>query len=218
MKNLENSVIPIWKPKNIYSNTIVDIVRKATKSKAGHAGTLDPFAEGVLVVCTGEKTKIIQNIQSQSKRYLARISLGKETTTLDVFGDVLKKKKVPKINIKKVDSILEDFKGKIMQSPPAFSAIRRNNVRLYSLARKDIFIKLKPREVEFFSIKVRELKDSYIDIEVECSKGTYIRSLARDIAVKIGTVGHLHSLKRLSVGAFDRKKCEDFDFILDENL
>ena len=218
MKNLENSVIPIWKPKNIYSNTIVDIVRKATKSKAGHAGTLDPFAEGVLVVCTGEKTKIIQNIQSQSKRYLARISLGKETTTLDVFGDVLKKKKVPKINIKKVDSILEDFKGKIMQSPPAFSAIRRNNVRLYSLARKDIFIKLKPREVEVFSIKVRELKDSYIDIEVECSKGTYIRSLARDIAVKIGTVGHLHSLKRLSVGAFDRKKCEDFDFILDENL
>ena len=218
MKNLENSIIPIWKPKNIYSNTIVDIVRKATKSKAGHAGTLDPFAEGVLVVCTGEKTKIIQNIQSQSKRYLARISLGKETTTLDVFGDVLKKKKVPKINIKKVDSILEDFKGKIMQSPPAFSAIRRNNVRLYSLARKDIFIKLKPREVEVFSIKVRELKDSYIDIEVECSKGTYIRSLARDIAVKIGTVGHLHSLKRLSVGAFDRKKCEDFDFILDENL
>ena len=218
MRNLENSIIPIWKPKNIYSNTIVDIVKRVSKSKAGHAGTLDPFAEGVLVVCTGDKTKIISDIQSQNKRYLARIALGEETTTLDVFGDVLKRKKIPNIDMERIESTLKDFKGKIMQSPPAFSAVRRNNVRLYSLARKDIFIKLKPREVEVFSIKVTQLKKKYIDIEVKCGKGTYIRSLARDIATEIGTVGHLRSLKRLSIGDFDKKKCEDFKFILDENL
>ncbi|MAX09338.1 MAG: tRNA pseudouridine(55) synthase TruB [Candidatus Marinimicrobia bacterium] len=218
MKNLENSIIPIWKPKKIYSNTIVDIVKMVSKSKAGHAGTLDPFAEGVLVVCTGDKTKTISDIQSQSKRYLARIALGEETTTLDVFGDVIKRKKIPNIDMEKMESTLKNFKGKIMQSPPAFSAVRRNNVRLYSLARKDIFIKLKPREVEVFSIKVIQLKKKYIDIEVRCGKGTYIRSLARDIAIEIGTVGHLRSLKRLSIGDFDKKKCKDFEFILDENL
>ena len=218
MKNLENSIIPIWKPKKIYSNTVVDIVKRVSRSKAGHAGTLDPFAEGVLVVCTGDKTKSISDIQSQSKRYLARIEFGQETTTLDIFGDVLRKKKVPKIDMMEMESALKDFKGKVMQSPPAFSAIRRNNIRLYSLARKDIFIKLKPREIEVFSIKAKKLKENFLDIEVECSKGTYIRSLARDIATKIGTVGHLSSLKRLSVGVFDKKKCEDFNFILDENL
>ena len=218
MQDLQNSIIPIWKPKNIYSNTIVDIIKRLSKSKAGHAGTLDPFAEGVLVVCTGDKTKVISDIQSQSKRYLARIALGQETTTLDLFGDVLKRKTIPDIDMVRIESILKDFKGKIMQSPPAFSAIRRNNVRLYSLARKDIFIKLRPREVEVFSINVSQLKKKYIDIEVECGKGTYIRSLARDVAIKIGTVGHLSSLKRLSIGAFDNEKCQDFKFILDENL
>ena len=218
MKNLKNSIIPIWKPKNIYSNKIVDIIKKKSGSKAGHAGTLDPFAEGVLVVCTGEKTKNISEIQSQKKRYLARIVLGKETTTLDIFGDTLRRKKVPNLDLKKIESILQGFEGKIMQSPPAFSAVRKNSVRLYSLARKDIFIKLKPREVEVFSIKLKNLEDTYIDIETECSKGTYIRALARDIATKIGTLGYLDSLKRLRIGKFDKKECDKFKFILDENL
>ena len=218
MKDLDNSVIPLWKPKNVYSNRVVDIIKKITNSKAGHAGTLDPFAEGVLVVCTGNKTRTVAEIQSQDKEYLARIALGEETTTLDIFGDVLRKKDVPKISSKKVISALEHFKGKILQSPPAFSAVRKNSVRLYSLARKDIFIKLKPREVEVFSINLVGLKSNYIDINVKCSKGTYIRALARDIALKLGTVGHLSSLKRLCVGSFDRKKCEEFEFILNENL
>ena len=218
MKNLDNSVIPIWKPKNIYSNRIVDIIKKTANSKAGHAGTLDPFAEGVLVVCTGNKTRTISDIQSQDKEYLARVSLGKETTTLDIFGDVLRKKEVPEIDSKKVNLALDCFKGKILQSPPAFSAVRKNSVRLYSLARKDIFIKLKPREVEVFSIDLVGIDSNYVDINVKCSKGTYIRALARDIALKLGTVGHLSSLKRLSIGGFDRKKCKEFDFILNENL
>ena len=218
MKDLDNLIIPIWKPKNIYSNKIVDIVKKTANSKAGHAGTLDPFAEGVLVVCTGNKTKAITEIQSKNKEYLARVMLGKETTTLDIFGDTLREKKVPKISSKKAESVLEGFKGKILQSPPAFSAVRKNSVRLYSLARKDIFIKLKPREVEIFSINLLDLGDNYIDINVKCSKGTYIRALARDIAIKFGTVGYLSSLKRLSIGSFDRKKCEEFNFILNENL
>ncbi len=218
MKDLDNSVIPVWKPKNVYSNRIVDIIKKTANSKAGHAGTLDPFAEGVLVVCTGDKTKTIAEIQSQNKEYLARIALGKETTTLDIFGDVLREKDVPKIDSKKASSVLDCFKGKILQSPPAFSAVRKNSVRLYSLARKDIFIKLKPREVEVFSIELVGLESNYIDINVKCSKGTYIRSLARDIALKLGTVGYLSSLKRLSIGSFDKKKCEEFDFILNENL
>ena len=218
MKSLNNAVIPIWKPTSIRSNDIVNIIKKKYKLKTGHAGTLDPFAEGVLVICTGNKTKEVSKIQSQNKKYLAKVLLGKQTNTLDIEGDIIRRKSLPRLDENKIKNVLNTFKGKIMQRPPAFSALRKNSIRLYRLARKDIYINLKPREVEIFSIKLKKFKNNYLDIEVVCSKGTYIRSLAKDIAIKLGTVGYLYSLKRLSVGLFDKKDCDRFKFILDENL
>lgn len=211
MSDLNNTVIPIWKPKNIYSNDIVKYIRKKYNVKAGHAGTLDPFAEGVLIICTGSKTKTIEENQSLDKKYLASIALGEETNTLDFSGEIIRRSEVCRLTKAKVKKALKDFEGEIMQRPPAFSALRRNSVRLYRLARKDIYINLKPRPVKVISIKLISFGEKFIDIEVVCGKGTYIRSLARDIALRLNTYGHLTSLKRLSIGPYDKESCHMID-------
>ena len=218
MKNFNNIIIPIWKPKDIKSNDIVSIIRKKYNVKAGHAGTLDPFAEGVLIVCTGEKTKNVSNIQMNNKKYLAKIKLGERTNTLDIDGEVIQKKKIPILSKQKIKKVLNSFKGKVKQRPPAFSALRKNNVRLYQFARKDIYISLQARDVSIYAIKLLSFDSNYIDIEIECGKGTYIRSLARDIAAKLDTCGFLYQLKRISVGKFNEYDCKEFQFILDESL
>ncbi len=211
---MNNTIIPVWKPKNAYSNDIVNFIKKQYHVKAGHAGTLDPFAEGVLIICTGSKTKDMLESQSMSKKYLALISLGEETNTLDSTGDILKKKFVPKLTKSQIENVLKDFKGETMQRPPAFSALRKNSVRLYNLARKDIYINLKPRLVKILSIKLISFNQNSIELEVVCEKGTYIRSLARDISAKLDTCGHLKSLKRLSIGPYDKNSCKDINFKL----
>ena len=213
MENLSNTLIPVWKPKNIYSTDIVRFIRKKYHVKAGHAGTLDPFAEGVLIIATGSKTKLIEDNQSLSKTYRGVIELGRETNTLDVLGETFKEKPLIDITESKVKSVLSTFTGIIKQRPPAFSALRKNNVRLYKLARKDVYINLKPREVEIYSIELISFKTNLIEIEVKCGKGTYIRSLARDIALKLDTFGYLKSLKRLSVGPYNKDSCLNINFV-----
>ena len=212
MENLSNTLIPVWKPKNIYSTDIVRFIRKKYQVKAGHAGTLDPFAEGVLIIATGSKTKLIEDNQLLSKTYRGVVELGKETNTLDVLGETFKEKPLIGITESKVKSVLSTFTGIIKQRPPAFSALRKNNVRLYKLARKDVYINLKPREVEIYSIELISFKANLIEIEVKCGKGTYIRSLARDIGLKLNTFGYLKSLKRLSVGPYNREDCLNINF------
>jgi len=213
LENLSNTLIPVWKPKNIYSTDIVRFIRKKYHVKAGHAGTLDPFAEGVLIIATGSKTKLIEDNQSLSKTYRGVIELGRETNTLDVLGETFKEKPLIDITESKVKSVLSTFTGIIKQRPPAFSALRKNNVRLYKLARKDVYINLKPREVEIYSIELISFKTNLIEIEVKCGKGTYIRSLARDIALKLDTFGYLKSLKRLSVGPYNKDSCLNINFV-----
>ena len=214
MGNLENKLIPVWKPKNIYSNDIVKFIREKYNVKAGHAGTLDPFAEGVLIICTGSKTKTIEQSQLLDKKYLALIALGKETSTLDLEGEIIRKSYVPELEKDKIVRILKSFEGTVMQRPPAFSALRKNNIRLYHLARKDIYVNLKPRPVKITSIKLISFSKKSIKIEVVCGKGTYIRSLARDIALKLNTYGYLKSLKRLSIGPYDKKSCKEINLNL----
>ena len=213
MENLTNTLIPVWKPKNTYSTDIVRFIRNKYRVKAGHAGTLDPFAEGVLIIATGSKTKLIEDNQLLSKKYRGIIELGKETNTLDVLGETFKQKPLIDIRSDQVEKVLSSFVGTIKQRPPAFSALRKNNVRLYKLARKDVYINLKPREVEIYSIKLISFKNNLIEIEVECGKGTYIRSLARDVALKLGAYGYLKALKRLSVGPYDKDSCIDINFV-----
>tara|TARA_B100002052_G_C15862761_1_gene590915 strand:- start:590 stop:1246 length:657 start_codon:yes stop_codon:yes gene_type:complete len=217
LKSFNNTLIPVWKPVDVYSNDIVRAIGDKYSIKAGHAGTLDPFAEGVLIVCTGTETKKITENQILKKKYLATIHLGEETNTLDLLGEVIRKKSIDKkISRKDVEKALFKFKGTVMQRPPAFSALRRNNVRLYSLARKDIYISLKPRPVDIQSLRLVSMGENSIEVEVVCGKGTYIRSLAKDIALELGTLGYLKKLIRLEVGSYNKNSCYEIDSILGE--
>ena len=203
-----NYVIPMWKPVDWTSFDVVKKIRSHFKpAKVGHAGTLDPFAEGVLMLCTGEKTKSIESFMDQEKEYNAEIMLGSETDTLDITGIVVKTSQIPKINKQSILDVLFNFTGDIMQEPPMYSALKYNGKPLYKLARKEITVYRKKREVKIYSIELFDFSEDSINIKVKCGRGTYIRSLARDIALSLGTVGHLKSLKRTRIGDYDEKAC-----------
>ena len=201
-----DSVISIWKNSGM---TSFDVIRKVKSQigniKIGHCGTLDPFAEGILILCLGSSTKNISKYTNYEKEYVATIILGEETDTLDKTGKIINKKEVPDLSEKNVEEKIESFKGETLQIPPYFSALKFQGMRLYDFARQDIFIRKKPRMISIDDIKLLELKNNELKIYVKCSKGTYIRSLARDIAYKLDTVGHLISLKRIAVGPYSEK-------------
>ena len=186
-----------------------DVIRKIKqilgKVKIGHAGTLDPFASGVLVVAVGRKfTKRLDEFQAMQKQYMFTIQLGKITSTLDPEGEVEAECDVnTSLTQAHIEQECQVFVGDIQQMPPAFSAKRINGVRLYKLARQDVFVHLKPVEVRIDNIKFIYLKDNDLTIEVVCQKGTYIRQLGCDIARAMGTVGHLKSLVRTEIGSFN---------------
>ncbi|MDQ1265312.1 MAG: tRNA pseudouridine55 synthase [Bacteroidota bacterium] len=172
--------------------------------KIGHAGTLDPLASGLLIVCLGKSTKRISDFQNLPKKYIGFIKLGATTRTDD--------SEAPEDNIMSVDGLKEDsifqifdgFTGKILQVPPIFSAKKINGKALYKIARKhqESEIDIKPVEVEVYSIKPLKIELPYVELEVECSKGTYIRSLARDIGAALGCGGYLAGLRRTAIGDF----------------
>lgn len=216
MTDSKDAIFPIWKPQMI---TSTDVVRKVKSrfnlSKVGHCGTLDPFAEGVLIILSGNKTLESSKYMNTVKTYRATIVLGTETDTLDVLGKTIRVKALEnRFSNQDIEKVLTEFKGEIKQRPPAFSAKKINGVRLYKFARKDIFIHLKPvsiliDEIDFISFNGRELV-----IDVKCHKGTYIRQLGNDIAKKMGTLGHLKSLTRTSIGNYNFKntfQLEDID-------
>ena len=198
----------MWKPVDWTSFDVVKKIRGHIKpAKVGHAGTLDPFAEGVLMLCTGEKTKSIESFMDQEKEYVAEIILGSETDTLDITGEVVKTAHIPKLNKQSIQDVLLNYTGDIMQEPPMYSAIKYNGKPLYKLARKQITVSRKKREIRIYDIILQNFKVDSIYIKIKCGRGTYIRSLARDIALSLGTVGHLKRLKRTRIGDFDEKAC-----------
>ena len=196
-----DKILSIWKPVDMTSFDVIRIIKsKIKKNKIGHCGTLDPFAEGVLVVCMGKYTKKVQEIMSYEKMYKAKIRLGAETDTLDYTGDIIKSdKNVKNLNRKMLESIFENFIGEIYQVPPYYSAKKINGVKLCDLARKNIFIQKSPSRVKISKIELESFNNKEIIINVVCGKGTYIRSLCRDIAYKLNLATFLfHSLmKRL---------------------
>ena len=203
-----NSVIPMWKPVDWTSFDVVKKIRCQIKpAKVGHAGTLDPFAEGVLILCTGNKTKSIKSFMIQKKEYVAEIVFGSETDTLDLTGKIVKTDKISMPNKEHLQDVLSEFTGEILQEPPMYSALKINGQPLYKLARRGITIHRKKRMVKIYDILLMDIKEDSIQIKVKCGAGTYIRSLAYDIAVKLGTVGYLQSLKRIRIGDFDENKC-----------
>ena len=217
-----NATYPVWKPVNVVSNDIVKIAKKniCANGKVGHAGTLDPFAEGILVLCFGDETKKVPDIMAMKKEYLGKIKLGIETDTLDKTGEVYKTSTVPS-NIKDEDiiNVFNGFKGQLKQTPPAYSALKLNGKRLYEYARSGIRIIKKSREVVIYSLDLVDYNgfDSIL-FKTTCSSGTYIRSLAADLAKALGTHGYLEELQRLRVGKYTKQDCLSMEDLINGNI
>ena len=195
-------IFNIYKPKDLSSFSIVKKIKNITKEKVGHSGTLDPFADGVLVLGVGKSTKKLSNIIQFDKTYEGIIKLGEKTDSMDLTGNVVEEKEVSEISDQSLIDCEKKFVGELLQRTPMFSARKINGVRLYKLARKNIEIKTNPKLITIKSLKINSLDENKLKITVECSSGTYIRVLAEDIAEYLGTVGHLISLTRLSVGEY----------------
>lgn len=193
---------------------------KVKKLKVGHAGTLDPLATGVLIVCTGRATKRIEELQSGTKEYYATIRLGATTPSYDLEKPIDATYPTEHITREMVEQVLERFKGKIEQVPPTFSACKVDGKRAYEMARKGNEVELKPKTLVIDEIELTECNLPDITIRVVCSKGTYIRALARDIGEALQSGGHLIALRRTRVGDYKVEDClnpEKFTEWLDEH-
>ena len=207
-------ILNLYKPVGWASFDVVKKVRSIIQEKkVGHGGTLDPFAEGVLIIGTGKDTKKLTSITNTDKTYKARICLGKITDTLDTEGEVIETKPVPEINVADIHKVLNSFLGISRQIPPMFSAKKVGGQRLYKLARKNIEVKREPININIKSINLLNYFNCSLSFSVTCSKGTYIRVLGKNIAERLGTIGHLKSLVRMQVGPYsidDSKTIEEF--------
>ena len=177
------------------------------KLKVGHAGTLDPLATGVLIVCTGKATKRIEELQSGTKEYLATIRLGATTPSFDLEKPIDATYPTEHITREMVEQVLERFKGQIEQVPPTFSACKVDGKRAYKMARKGHEVELKPKTLVIDEIELTDCNLPDITVRVVCSKGTYIRALARDIGQALESGGHLIALRRTRVGDFKVEEC-----------
>ena len=200
-----NGILLIDKPKEYTSHDIVAIVKKISKEKVGHTGTLDPNATGVLPLLLGKATQISKYLINHDKTYIATVKLGIKTDTADSEGKVTEEKDVIDLNTELVQKVLNDMIGKQKQIPPLYSAIKVNGKKLYEYARNGEEIKIAPRDIEIYDMKLLELnkKEAEITFKISCSKGTYIRTVCENIAERLNTVGFMKDLRRTLVGEFD---------------
>lgn len=197
-------------------NTVSHVLHE---KKMGHIGTLDPFADGLLIVLAGRATKISPFIEQLDKTYLAKLKLGQKTDTGDKDGNIIEEKKVPTLERSKINEIIQQFLGKSLQTPPKYSALKVNGERAYALARKNVNFELKKREIEVFEIGLVNFNGTdEITFICRVSKGTYVRSLAEDIAQKLGTVGHLVELTRVKIGKYSIENSVKAVDVTPENL
>jgi tRNA pseudouridine55 synthase len=216
MNFVEGEVLFFNKPLGWTSFDLVNKVRgsisralKIKKIKVGHAGTLDPLATGVMILCTGKSTKLIDSFQYQTKEYIAEIALGATTPSFDLETAVDERFPTEHITREAVEVSLKAFIGSIMQVPPAYSANKVNGVRAYEMARNGEHVELKAKELVIDEIELLEYSLPVIKIRVVCSKGTYIRALARDIGKALQSGGHLISLVRTRIGDVTLEQCMD---------
>lgn len=228
MDFIEGEILHIDKPLHWTSFRVVRVIRaklcqklKIKKLKVGHAGTLDPLATGIVTVCTGKKTKLIDTLQAEKKEYVARIRLGATTPSFDLETEIDATYPVTHITREMVEETLKWFTGTIEQIPPLFSAIKVEGKRAYQFARKKEDIELKPKLLVIDNIELLFFDLPDITIRVECGKGTYIRALARDIGEALGSGAHLIGLTRTRVGEVTLGEClkmEEIDRFLSENI
>jgi len=195
-------IINVYKEKGFTSHDVVAILRKVTGMKAGHTGTLDPNAQGVLPICLGRATKLTDFIVAQDKTYIAEVVLGVETDTADMTGTVLRSAENVKIYLNDFSRVAESFIGEIEQVPPMYSAIKIGGKKLYELARAGQTVERKPRKVRIDKIKILSHEANRFVIETACSKGTYIRSLCADIGTALGCGATMGELTRTQTGNF----------------
>ena len=202
-------IININKPVDWSSFDVVKKIKNITKhKKVGHGGTLDPFASGVLIIGTEKDTRSLSSITNSDKTYEAEIELGKVTNTLDTEGEIVREMPIPMMESKNIESTLHSFMGKQKQMPPMFSAKKHNGIRLYKLARMGKEIDREDIDIFISDIRLIDFNRNSIKFSVECSKGTYVRVLGKDIAERLGTVGYLTELTRTKVG----------DHLIDDSL
>ncbi len=214
----------VYKPQGKTSHDVVAILRRVTKVKQiGHTGTLDPFAEGVLPICIGKATRLIEYLKDD-KAYIGTVQLGKSTTTYDIEGEGVNVSD-KKVTLDEIEQALSCFRGNIEQLPPIYSAIKVNGKKLYEYARKGEDVKIEPRKVNISELKILNYNEDNRQLElfISCSKGTYIRSIANDLGEKLGTYGHLIKLARVKAGNFvlaNSVKLEDLETIeqVEKNL
>lgn len=188
---------------------------KVKKLKVGHAGTLDPLATGVMIICTGKATKLIDQLQAGVKEYIATIALGATTPSFDLETEIDATYPTQHITRELVEETLGRFTGEIEQIPPAFSACKIDGKRAYKMARKGQEVELKPKLLVIDEIELLEYSQTSIVVRVVCSKGTYIRALARDIGLALGSGGHLTALRRTRVGDITIDRCMDVEQAID---
>lgn len=199
-----HGIVLLDKPLGLSSNAALQRVRhRFNRIKAGHAGTLDPLATGMLPIFLGEATKFIQHVISAHKAYRTTIAFGHETATGDAEGASIREAALPTATRAELDAVLPQFLGRIRQIPPSYSAIKRDGVPLYKLARQGEIVEAPVREVEIERIDVLRFTPEALEIEVVCGSGTYIRSLGVDIARALGSAAHLSALRRLWVSPFE---------------
>ena len=194
------------------------ISKKFAIKKAGHIGTLDPFADGLLIVLLGSSTKISPFLEVMDKEYIATLKLGKKTDSGDHTGNIIEEKDIPLLNKEKINEVLKSFLGKQSQVPPMYSALKVNGKELYKYAREGIKIERKRREIEIYSIDLISFNDDEIIFKAHVSKGTYIRTLGEDIAEKLGTVGHLVKLTRSRIGPYSLENAKKSENVTEEDL
>ncbi len=228
MDFIEGEIICINKPLNWTSFRVVNSVRarlcrrlRLRKLKVGHAGTLDPLATGVMIICTGKKTKQIESLQAQEKEYIAELTLGATTPSFDLETKIDAHYPTEHISRELIEECLQQFKGEIEQVPPIFSAVKVDGKRAYEFARKKENIELKPKLLVIDTIELLSVDMPKITIRVVCSKGTYIRALARDIGECLDSGAHLTGLMRTRVGEYSLSDCleiEQLDDFFDSHI
>lgn len=214
-----NGVLNIFKNKGMTSFDVVSRVRKIAKEKkVGHTGTLDPEAEGVLPVCIGKGTKIIDFIMDSEKGYSVKFKLGIKTTTYDLEGEIIEERDTSFLKEEEVRKAINSFKGEYLQVPPMFSALKKNGVRLYELARKGIEVEREGRNITIYNIENIKIELPYVSMDVTCSKGTYIRSLCYDIGEKLNVFATMTELKRFKTSFFCEEDSININDLNEENL
>ena len=199
-----DGVLVIDKPEGMTSMDVVRRIKRASRvKKVGHGGTLDPFATGVIAVCMGQATRMMEYLVDGAKTYRGVVELGIETDTYDVQGEVTRRTDASGVTVGDVEAALEEFRGVILQVPPMYSALKREGKRLYDLARAGVEVEREPRRVEVTDVSVVDWSPPLVEVSVECGRGFYMRSLAYDLGANLGCGAYLKSLVRVKNGPFD---------------